>query len=466
MRLRQAVSHPFLLFPMMRDFFEYEDILEMREKMEEIRRKYPNRPFVTQIGSWCETLVQGRLEGKVTASNLDEPFGKGDHGLEFNMLPHFEKLEKVKTLGASMCSICSEKFSSDSRPRTTKCNHVFCADCVDDMIETEREQGNNEIHCPMCNKKHSLNEFLNTRGPQGSSQSQPRRRQARRAPGWNDNMPGNDWRGYQPLGIEDSAEFLKECDGNAQLTLAPSAKTTMVKNIILKWQKEHPDDKIIVFTQWVMVARILGRVLEQEKIDFLYFFGEMSREEKEDNLNVYRELDNVKVLVASLKCGGQGLNLTCANRVIMIDPWWNSALESQGYGRVFRMGQTKETYYVRLLTRNTIDGRMAKLQAKKLKEINGVVTDYDSARTQPKLEEVAQLFGRVTCDNNGKPLAVEEDYDTDEEGGPENRAGTPDYDGQEVEDVDGDQVNGGGRTPGMPGYGDSRVSGYGIQDLV
>lgn len=90
-------------------------------------------------------------------------------------------------------------------------------------------------------------------------------------------------------------------------------------------------------------------------------------------------------------------------------------MEQQGYGRVFRMGQTKETYFVRLLAKNTIDGRLAELQAKKLKKIKEMVKDYDTTRSAPKFEEVAELFGKVKYDDQGEVLEVQSDYDSDDD---------------------------------------------------
>jgi hypothetical protein len=147
----------------------------------------------------------------------------------------------------------------------------------------------------------------------------------------------------------------------------------------------------------------------------------------------------------------------------MIDPWWNSALEHQAYGRVFRMGQMKETYYVRLLTRKTIDGRMAKLQNEKLRQINSVVDEYDSTRQSIKFEEVAELFGRVKRDEDGNAISVESDYETDDEEAFE--------DNDENDDDNGDN-GGAGFDPGAAGgasgmgFGDSVINGYGIQDLI
>ncbi|KAB5535381.1 SNF2 family N-terminal domain-containing protein [Coniochaeta sp. 2T2.1] len=466
-RLRQAATHPFLLFKMMRDFFELEDIKEIRQKLSELRQANSDRTFIDQIGRWCDDHPLDR----VVEDAASKSFGQGDHGLEFNMDPQLEKMERMKDFGGSICNICDEPFQA---PRKTKCGHVFCRDCLDGLIETERDDGSNIVRCPTCNHAYGINDLMEfddqDGGPQ--SQSQSRRRETRRGvANLHPNMPGNDHNGLQPLGDGEGAKFLDECDRNVNLTMAPSAKTAKVKELILKWQKDFPNDKIIVFTQWVMVGRILGRVLQQEKIPFLYYFGDMTRSEKEDNVKAFHALDNVKVLIASLKCGGQGLNLTCANRVIMIDPWWNSALEHQGYGRVYRMGQTKETYYVRLLTRKTIDGRMAKLQALKLEQINNIVTEYDSTKSTIQFEEVGELFGRLRYDEEGNVAEVVSDYDSEEEDALEDMRNINTA-AQGVGNIlQENNAAAGMADAGQPaqqggGFGNSVVNGYGLQDLV
>jgi SNF2 family DNA or RNA helicase len=67
-----------------------------------------------------------------------------------------------------------------------------------------------------------------------------------------------------------------------------------------------------------------------------------------------------------------------ASRVIMIDPWWNSASEQQAFCRVFRIGQNSETYMSRLCVRSTVDARLVAMQERKQKEINGVMEDDGS----------------------------------------------------------------------------------------
>lgn len=81
------------------------------------------------------------------------------------------------------------------------------------------------------------------------------------------------------------------------------------------------------------------------------------------------------MLLASLRCGGLGLNLTMASKVIIIDPWWNQASEQQAFCRVFRIGQQDETFMSRMCVKNTIDERLIEMQREKQKEIDEVMDD-------------------------------------------------------------------------------------------
>jgi histidinol phosphatase-like PHP family hydrolase len=79
--------------------------------------------------------------------------------------------------------------------------------------------------------------------------------------------------------------------------------------------------------------------------------------------------------VSSLLCGGQSLNLAHANRVILIDPWWNTTREEQAWGRVLRIGQKKKSHFVKIMTQKTIDDRVSQLQIFKEREIRHVLQD-------------------------------------------------------------------------------------------
>ncbi|KAH6632629.1 P-loop containing nucleoside triphosphate hydrolase protein [Chaetomium tenue] len=167
-------------------------------------------------------------------------------------------------------------------------------------------------------------------------------------------------------------------------------KQSFSNPMLLKWCKLYPEDKIIVFT------------LFDADLDFLYYFGSMSHEEKYKGVKDFTEKKEIRVLA---------LNLACANRVIILDVWWNSALEQQAFGRVYRMGQTKTTYFGRILVRNTIDVRLSHLQLAKLKTIARSIKEHDSSATELTAEDVASLLGRVVRDSDGNFVDIEADYD-------------------------------------------------------
>lgn len=83
---------------MMRDTFELEDIQIIKNQMAKVKELHPNRPFIDQIGRWIESRAQDQLQGIVGPDNQQRSYGKGRHGLEFNMNSLLETLEKMKTI--------------------------------------------------------------------------------------------------------------------------------------------------------------------------------------------------------------------------------------------------------------------------------------------------------------------------------------------------------------------------------
>lgn len=101
----------------------------------------------------------------------------------------------------------------------------------------------------------------------------------------------------------------------------------------------------------------------------------MSLKARDKAIKKFADNPDSTVLLASLRCGGLGLNLTMASKVIIIDPWWNSASEQQAFCRVFRIGQQDETFMTRMCVRNTVDERLIEMQKEKQKEIDEVMDD-------------------------------------------------------------------------------------------
>lgn len=122
------------------------------------------------------------------------------------------------------------------------------------------------------------------------------------------------------------------------------------------------------------------------------------------------------------------LNFPWANRCISLDLWWNHAVEQQAFGRIFRIGQKKDTYMTRLVVRDSVDMRLLTMQLHKLTHLEKAIREDDDASESGGkrggkplgLRELANLFGFLREDSDGQILSVEADYDdVSEDGGRE-----------------------------------------------
>ncbi|KAI0085988.1 SNF2 family N-terminal domain-containing protein [Irpex rosettiformis] len=140
----------------------------------------------------------------------------------------------------------------------------------------------------------------------------------------------------------------------------PSTKMLALIGLIQEW--EGTGDKVICFSQWTSMLDLVEMLFARYGIQSLRYDGTMDRAAREAVLARYRQPGGPRVILISMKCGGVGLNLTSANRVINLDLSWNYATESQAYDRVYRLGQEKEVFVKRLVVNNTLEERMLHLQ--------------------------------------------------------------------------------------------------------
>ncbi len=133
--------------------------------------------------------------------------------------------------------------------------------------------------------------------------------------------------------------------------------------------------KCLVFSQFTSFLEVIRPKLEKQNIRYLYLDGK-TRKRKE----LVKEFENdneIKVFLISLKAGGVGLNLTSANYVFILDPWWNPAAESQAIDRTHRMGQKNNVFAYKLIAKNTVEEKILELQASK-KELSDAVINTQS----------------------------------------------------------------------------------------
>lgn len=148
--------------------------------------------------------------------------------------------------------------------------------------------------------------------------------------------------------------------------------------------------KILIFSQFVGMLQLVKQRLEEEGILFEYLDGRTkNREERVDN---FQNNDSIRVFLISLKAGGTGLNLTEADYVFLIDPWWNPAVENQAIDRCYRIGQKKNVFAYRMICKDTIEEKIVLLQDKK-KAVADDVIRIDRESKSFNSEDVKLLFG-------------------------------------------------------------------------
>ena len=159
-----------------------------------------------------------------------------------------------------------------------------------------------------------------------------------------------------------------------------SAKIDMLMEQI---DNKSPNHKILVFSQFVSMLDLIRKELETRQIGFEYLTGQTSN--RAASVNRFQTDDTVRVFLISLKAGGTGLNLTQADYVYLVDPWWNPAVENQAIDRSYRIGQKKNVVAVRLICPDTIEDKILQLQESK-KELadNLIKTDTSVLKSLSK----------------------------------------------------------------------------------
>jgi len=121
--------------------------------------------------------------------------------------------------------------------------------------------------------------------------------------------------------------------------------------------------RVLVFSQFVSMLRILRRELEDRDLAYCYMDG--ATKNRMDVVRRFNTQREIPAFLISLKAGGTGLNLTGADMVVHFDPWWNPAVEDQATDRAYRIGQKRTVYSIKLITKGTIEEKVCALQKKK-----------------------------------------------------------------------------------------------------
>ena len=149
----------------------------------------------------------------------------------------------------------------------------------------------------------------------------------------------------------------------------PSAKLdTLLEQLDEVIDEGH---KVLVFSQFTSFLAILRRKLDARSLPYEYLDGRTT--DRQARVARFQEDPDCRLFLVSLKAGGQGLNLTAADYIYILDPWWNPAVEAQAVDRAHRIGQTRRVFAYRLIARDTVEEKILALQDKKRELAESIV---------------------------------------------------------------------------------------------
>lgn len=246
LRLRQLVASPLLLEKLVKDgIWTAIQVREMREAAHD--RGCVNTPFIDQYETWIsESGTSQTASRKVNTSKRKTAKFNMDH-----------------------CPECSTPDREN--PHRSQCLCIWCKKCVDDRINICMTM-NREILCPRCKKP------IGTPTPCLG-------------------MRGEDALKFAPKEDFDTSLF-RHLDANPAAAIPLSSKMRATLDQIQEWQRIAPQEKIVVFSQFIDTQRLLGRVLQDHGIEFLYFMGEMDHGQREAAKEHFRTNPNIKVMVS------------------------------------------------------------------------------------------------------------------------------------------------------------------------
>lgn len=163
-------------------------------------------------------------------------------------------------------------------------------------------------------------------------------------------------------------------------------------DVLLSQVEELIDEghKALVFSQFTSLLSIVRKRFDEKGVTYEYLDGQTRN--RKVPVERFQNDPDCKVFLISLKAGGLGLNLTAAEYVFLLDPWWNPAVEAQAIDRAHRVGQTKQVFAYRLICRGTVEEKIATLQQQKRELADAILQENNSVMKKMTVEDLDMLL--------------------------------------------------------------------------
>ncbi|KAJ5177543.1 uncharacterized protein N7500_000242 [Penicillium coprophilum] len=303
-----------------------------------------------------------------------------------------------------ICPCCRSMVWEPKPYVVTSCRHVYCQGCFDKLPDQDGKTDSITRICNFCNEpieeagySEGSAKTSPKKSPKKRKQSTPKKKgkeifettKRRRNSFKNQvllrDISDDEWDDPD----DDESDWVSRIGDRM-----PSAKTVAVRDIVANWVNEDENTKIVIFVQFLKTVKLLQFMCDKEGWKYALITGKVSPAARDDQIEKFGNEKDIKVLISSLRIGGVGLNLTMANKCILVDPWWNEAIQHQAYCRLYRIGQHRAVEYVQVIVKGSIDTWMISLQKKKTKNIRQLLS-ADS------LQEILRPSGDVREKPNG-----------------------------------------------------------------
>ncbi|CDR97304.1 DNA repair protein rhp16, putative [Babesia bigemina] len=311
-------------------------------------------------------ILYGPSSLAMKASNAPDPKTKAE--LEATVS------ESLPAAGSERsCGLCFDKLTDSDEFCTSNCKHSFHQPCLNDYLQSRPDDvtgdDNNVVTCPTCYAALTI--------------------KIRHTPQVEEDSPARTGSDAAPHGTSKHSIL-------QHIKLSEFKSSTKIEALFAEISEilTTTTDKCLVFSQYCSMLELISFRLKTAQVQCAVLAGSTSLEARRNMLLEFNNNPNLRVMLISLKAGGEGLNLQIANRIFLMDPWWNPASELQAIQRAHRIGQTKPVYAVRFICKDTIEERIIELQEKKMIVFDATISSSAESMAKLSSEDLSFLFKR------------------------------------------------------------------------
>ena len=148
--------------------------------------------------------------------------------------------------------------------------------------------------------------------------------------------------------------------------------------------------KVLIFSQFTSLLKIVKGIFDKKKLNYEYLDG--STRKREDRVQNFQENPDCRAFLISIKAGGTGLNLTAAEYVYILDPWWNPAVEAQAIDRAYRIGQKNHVFAYKMISKDTVEEKIMEMQKSKKELADSVIQSDGTGLKDMSTDDLKNLF--------------------------------------------------------------------------